>query len=169
MFFKTILQGTFSMASHQDYLTEAFEEAFHSLRTNVGGPFGAVVVLDGRIIGKGGNQVSSRNDPTAHAEIVAIREACRNIGNFDLSGAVIYATCEPCPMCLSAIYWANIRQVIYSSTRYDAEAIGFKDNHIYEEMALPPEKRTLVFQQMAHPKAGALFREWSSKPDKIPY
>jgi len=158
-----------SMAIRLEYLNEAFEEAFQSLRTNTGGPFGAVVVKDGRIIGKGGNQVSSQNDPTAHAEIVAIREACRNIGTFDLSGAELYTTCEPCPMCLSAIYWASIREVFYSSTRYDAEAVGFKDNHIYEEMALLPEKRIIDYQQIVHPKAAELFREWLEKPDKIPY
>jgi len=157
------------MAIHQGYLNAAFKEAFQSLRTNTGGPFGAIVVKDGRIIGKGGNRVSSDNDPTAHAEIVAIREACRNIGTFDLTGAVIYATCEPCPMCLSAIYWANIRKVFYSSTRYDAEAVGFKDNHIYEEMTLPPENRTLDFKQIFHPKANLLFKEWNEKTDKIPY
>jgi guanine deaminase len=155
--------------SHEKYLNEAFNLAFHSLRNNIGGPFGAVVVKDGEIIGKGGNEVASQNDPTAHAEIVAIREACRSIGTFDLTGAVIYATCEPCPMCLSAIYWANIREVFFCSTRYQAEAIGFKDNHIYEEMNLLPEERELSFIQVPHPDAAGLFREWTEKHDKICY
>jgi len=148
---------------------EAFDLAFRSVRNNLGGPFGAVVVLDGKIIGKGGNQVISQNDPTAHAEIVAIRDACKNIRNFDLSGAVIYATCEPCPMCLSAIYWSNIKEVYYSSTRYQAASIGFKDNHIYEEMNLSPEKRTVSFHHVGHPDADKIFREWMEKQDKMPY
>ncbi|MGA2824121.1 MAG: nucleoside deaminase [Bacteroidales bacterium] len=155
--------------SHDNYFKIAFEEAFKSLRTNIGGPFGAVVVKDGKIIGKGGNQVISQNDPTAHAEIVAIREACRNISNFDLSGAAIYATCEPCPMCLSAIYWANIKEVYYCSTRFQAETIGFRDNHIYEEINLLPEERTISFHQVTHPEAARLFREWTEKKDKMPY
>ena len=157
------------MEAVEKYLNVAFDEAYLSVRNNVGGPFGAVVVLNGKIIGKGGNQVSSRNDPTAHAEIVAIRDACRNIGNFDLTGAVLYATCEPCPMCLSAIYWASIQAVYFCSTRLDAASIGFKDNHIYEELNLLPEQRKINFQHVRHPKAISLFREWTEKNDKIPY
>lgn len=157
------------MQLYEKYLNEAFDLAYQSVRNNIGGPFGAVVVMDGKIIGKGGNRVISQNDPTAHAEIVAIRKACRNISNFDLSGAVLYATCEPCPMCLSAIYWANIREVYFCSTRFQAEAIGFRDNHIYEEMALLPEDRTLSFHQVTHPEAAELFREWTEKQDKMPY
>jgi len=157
------------MEFHETPMNTAFDEAFHSVRNNVGGPFGAVVLMDGKIIGKGGNRVSSQNDPTAHAEIVAIRDACRNIQNFDLAGAILYTTCEPCPMCLSAIYWANIRAVYYVSTRYQAEAIGFKDNHIYEELNLNPSERRIAFVQLDHPKAIELFREWTEKNDKIPY
>jgi guanine deaminase len=157
------------MKSPENYLNSAFKEAFHSVRNNVGGPFGAVVVMDGIIVGKGGNQVSSHNDPTAHAEIVAIRDACRNIESFDLTGAVLYATCEPCPMCLSAIYWANIEAVYYCSTRHDAASVGFKDNHIYEELNQPPENRTIDFLQVPHPLAVELFREWTEKTDKIDY
>ncbi len=157
------------MQDIETYLDAAFLEAFYSVRNNVGGPFGAVVVKDGKIIGKGGNRVSSQNDPTAHAEIVAIRAACQHIGNFDLSGAVLYSTCEPCPMCLSAIYWANIKSVYYCSTRHDAESIGFKDNHIYEELNQPVEQRKMNFRQVIHPMAVDLFREWTEKNDKIPY
>ncbi len=157
------------MQDIERYMNEAFAEAFHSVKNNVGGPFGAVVVMDGKIIGKGGNQVSSQNDPTAHAEIVAIRQACKQISNFDLAGAVLYATCEPCPMCLSAIYWANIHTVYYCSTRHDAASIGFKDNHIYEELALLPGQRKTSFKQVSHPMAAGLFREWTEKNDKIPY
>jgi len=155
--------------SNEKYMSVAFEEAFSSVRNNIGGPFGAVIVMDGKIIGKGGNRVFSQNDPTAHAEITAIRNACRNISNFDLSGSTIYATCEPCPMCLSAIYWANIQTVYFTSTRLDAESIGFRDNHIYEEINTPTYERKIAFHQMKHPEAELLLKEWSMKPDKIPY
>jgi len=158
-----------NMEAIESYMNEAFKEAFHSVRHNLGGPFGAVIVLDSKIIGKGGNRVSSQNDPTAHAEIVAIRDACTNINHFDLTGAVLYATCEPCPMCLSAIYWANIRSVYYVLSRFEAEAIGFKDNHIYEELSLPPSERRIAFRQVDHPKATGLFREWTEKTDKVSY
>ncbi|MCX6277222.1 MAG: nucleoside deaminase [Bacteroidetes bacterium] len=157
------------MGTTEEYLNKAFEEAFHSVRNNVGGPFGAVVVKDGRIIGKGGNRVSSTNDPTAHAEIVAIREACNAINSFDLSGSELYTTCEPCPMCLSAIYWANIKQVFFSSTRHQAAEIGFKDNHIYEELSIQPEERKIPFIPVSHNLATQLFREWTEKTDKIAY
>ena len=157
------------MKSHQYFLNEAFGEAFHSIRNNFGGPFGAVVVMDDSIIGRGGNRVSSLNDPTAHAEIVAIRNACSKIGSFDLSGAALYATCEPCPMCLSAIYWANIKQVYFSSTRHQAEAIGFRDNHIYRELNLLNEEKAIAFRQIDHPLSSELFREWSGKQDKTLY
>ena len=157
------------MKPDENYMKSAFDEAFHSLRNNVGGPFGSVVVLDGKIIGKGGNQVSSHNDPTAHAEIVAIRDACKNIQDFDLTGAVLYATCEPCPMCLSAIYWANIGKVFFSSTRQQAAAIGFKDNHIYEELSLLPVDRKIPFISVETAQAEELFTEWVEKGDKIPY
>ena len=157
------------MKSPENFMNAAFDEAFHSVRNNIGGPFGAVVVLNGLVIGKGGNRVSSQNDPTAHAEIVAIRDACRKIESFDLTGAVLYATCEPCPMCLSAIYWANIQSVYYCSTRHDAASIGFKDNHINEELNLLPELRKTQFLQVMNPLSVDLFKEWTEKADKIPY
>jgi len=157
------------MKLHEEFLNEAFSQAFHSVRNNIGGPFGAVIVKDNKIIGKGGNRVIEQHDPTAHAEIVAIRNACKNLENFDLSGAVLYATCEPCPMCLSAIYWANIETVYYCSTRYDARDIGFRDNHIYEEMGKTPDARELIFKQILHPRAIELFTEWKTKQDKTPY
>lgn len=157
------------MKSHEEFMDEAFSEAFRSVNNNIGGSFGAVVVKEGKVIGKGGNQVVSRNDPTAHAEIVAIREACENLKAFDLSGTTLYATCEPCPMCLSAIYWANIDKVYYSSTRHDAAGIGFRDNHIYGELEQSPENRSLPFHQIDHPHAVELFKAWTKKNDKIPY
>ncbi|MDP4281005.1 MAG: nucleoside deaminase [Bacteroidota bacterium] len=153
----------------QFFLNEALREAQNGMRNNLGGPFGAVVVKDGKIIGRGCNRVTSDNDPTAHAEIVAIREACRNAGTFDLGGAEIYSTCEPCPMCLSAIYWSNIRSVIYSATRHDAENIGFRDNMIYEEINEEPAQRMIPFQQINDPEMHQLFEEWKKKIDKIPY
>ena len=157
------------MQQHEKYLNEAFDLAYQSLRNNIGGPFGAIVVMDGKIIGKGGNEVILLNDPTAHAEIVAIREACKTIGFFDLSGAILYATCEPCPMCLSAIYWANIKEIFYCLTRYQAEAIGFRDNHIYEEINLLPEERAVSFHHVPHSEADGLFMEWAEKKDKMVY
>ncbi len=157
------------MEKTEEYLNAAFAEAFNSVRNNIGGPFGAVVVKEGKIVGRGGNRVSSQNDPTAHAEIMAIRDACRELGTFDLGGAVIYATCEPCPMCFSAIYWANLGAVVYCSTRYDAESIGFRDNHIYEELDRPAGQRITRFEKVEHPLAAPLFAEWRMKNDKIPY
>jgi tRNA(Arg) A34 adenosine deaminase TadA len=113
--------------------------------------------------------VTSEKDPTAHAEIVAIRNACKSLDTFDLSGAMIYSTCEPCPMCLSAIYWAGIQTVYYSATRHDAEEIGFKDNLIYKEINREPSERNIRFQQIANPVMSSLFEEWKQKIDKIPY
>ncbi len=157
------------MENHKKYLDEAFNEAFAGLKDNLGGPFGAVVVLNGKIIGKGCNLVLGENDPTAHAEIVAIRKACQNIKNFDLSGAILYSTCEPCPMCLSAIYWANIQALYFCSTRHQAEEIGFKDNHIYNELNMEIATRSIPTKQLDHPMANVLFGEWVTKSDKIPY
>ena len=157
------------MERNEAYLNEAFNEAYRAVRNNLGGPFGAVIVKDDQVIGKGGNRVSSQNDPTAHAEIMAIRDACKNTSSFDLAGATLYSTCEPCPMCLSAIYWANIHTVYFVATRYQAADIGFKDNHIYEELNLPLSERRITFSQVDHPRAAELFREWSEKNDKIPY
>lgn len=153
----------------EEYFNEAFKLARQSLRKNIGGPFGAVVVMKDTIIGKGGNEVITQNDPTAHAEIVAIREACRNLHNFDLSGAVIYATCEPCPMCLGAIYWSGIKEVIYGSTRYQAEAAGFRDNELYKEVSLPPGERSISCSLFPHPEAEAVYKEWELKQDKMVY
>jgi tRNA(Arg) A34 adenosine deaminase TadA len=153
----------------EEYLNEAFKLARQSMRNNIGGPFGAIVVKDDIIIGEGGNQVITHTDPTAHAEIVAIREACKNIANFDLSGAVIYATCEPCPMCLGAIYWSGIKEVVYGSTRYQAEAAGFRDSEIYKEVGLPPEERSITCNLIPHPEAEEIYKEWELKQDKLVY
>jgi guanine deaminase len=151
------------------YLNLAFHEAFHGIRNNHGGPFGAVIVKDDTIIGKGCNMVVSNNDPTAHAEIVAIRQACINIKSYDLSGSVLFSTCEPCPMCFSAVYWANINEVIFSLSRHDAELMGFKDNHIYNEIYKDLSERNIRFTKVDHTSIKSLMEEWNLKPDKFHY
>jgi len=134
-----------------------------------GGPFGAVVVKDGQIIGEGMNQVVPHADPTAHAEIVAIRAACAALGTHDLAGAVIISSCEPCPMCLGAIWWSRIGLVVYGNDRVDAAAIGFDDAAIYAEVAAPTEARSLPLRRVLAEEALAAFKLWQAKPDKIPY
>ena len=134
-----------------------------------GGPFGAVIVKDGQIIARGANRVTASNDPTAHAEVNAIREAARVLGTFDLSGCEIYTSCEPCPMCLGAIYWAHLDKVYYGNTKADAKAIGFDDSFIYDELALPMEERQLKIMPLMRDEAIKAFEKWDSKSDKIEY
>jgi len=134
-----------------------------------GGPFAAVVVRDGHVIATGVNRVTATNDPTAHAEIVAIRKACDALGTFQLGGCDIYASCEPCPMCLSAIYWARASAVYYAATKEDAAAAGFADAFIYEELALPSQARKLKMVHMATDDAAQSFRLWASKGDRVDY
>lgn len=134
-----------------------------------GGPFGAVIVKDGRVVAASANSVTLDNDPTAHAEINTIRAACRRLGTFDLSGCVIYSSCEPCPMCLGALYWAHVDAIWYGGTRADADAIGFGDDFIYREIALPAERRSLPMQPLLRDEALAPFRDWREKADKTPY
>lgn len=136
---------------------------------NGGGPFGAIIMKDGSIVSAGRNRVTATNDPTAHAEIVAIREAAKQLGTFDLSGCEIYTTCEPCPMCLAAIYWARLDKVYYGNTKLDAKKIGFDDSFIYNEMALEPENRKLKMEQVLRNEAIVAFKDWEEKEDKIPY
>lgn len=155
--------------THEDYMLCAFNEAFTGMRSNKGGPFGAVIVSDGIVVGKGHNMVTSTNDPTAHAEIVAIRNACQATAAFHLKGAVIYTSCEPCPMCLAAIYWANIKTVYYCADRIDAANIGFDDKFIYEELIISPNKRRMKVEQILLPISTILFNEWANKQDKTPY
>jgi guanine deaminase len=133
------------------------------------GPFGAVVVHNGRIVGEGVNRVVPTGDPTAHAEIVAIREACRTLKTHVLDGAVIYTSCEPCPMCLGAIWWARISEIVYANDRRDAAAIGFDDDAIYEEVAAPLDRRKLPIRRMSADEALEAFRRWAAKPDRVPY
>lgn len=134
-----------------------------------GGPFGAVIVRDGQVVGRGWNRVTSKNDPTAHAEVEAIREACRTLNRFDLSGCEIYCSCEPCPMCLGAIYWARLDTCCFAAGRADAAAAGFDDALIYTELGRPPTERTLHFEQALRESALPLFAAWKAKLDRIEY
>jgi guanine deaminase len=140
-----------------------------NLETMAGGPFGSVVVKDGRIVGEGRNDVLATNDPTAHAEIVAIRAAARRLGTFDLAGCEIYTSCEPCPMCLGAILWARIARLFYANDRADAKAIGFDDDAFYREVALPPDRRSLKMERVLADEARAVFKAWEADPNKIRY
>lgn len=154
---------------HIRFLRQAIDLAREGMRSGQGGPFGALVVRDGEVIGRGQNRVTSSNDPTAHAEVVAIREACRHLGHFQLEGCILYSSCEPCPMCLGAIYWARPDRVFYAGSRQDAAAAGFDDDLIYRELPLPPAERRIPMASLLREDALALFREWRDMPNKIPY
>ena len=136
---------------------------------NGGGPFGAVIVKDGEIVAGSSNSVTIDNDPTAHAEVNTIRKACQKLGTFDLSDCVIYTSCEPCPMCLGAIYWAHLKCIYYGNTKKDARDIDFADDFIYEELDKPIDKRSVPFINMLHEEALSSFKLWSEKTDKIEY
>lgn len=148
---------------------EAIALSEESVRSGKGGPFGAVIVKEGKIIAKAHNQVTLTNDPTAHAEIVAIREACRVLQTFNLKGCELYTSCEPCPMCLGAIYWARLDKVYYANTKADAAQIGFDDRFIYDELQLPLTQRHLPMIQLMPEKASIAFQEWVEKSDKVEY
>lgn len=147
----------------------AIELAEQNVKQAAGGPFGAVVVKDGEIVAQSANQVVTQNDPTAHAEVSAIRLACRQLGTYDLEGCTIYTSCEPCPMCLGAIYWARIETIYYGNTKTDAAAIGFDDHFIYQELELPLEKRQLKIIQLLPDEALTAFRLWQSSVTKTDY
>jgi tRNA(Arg) A34 adenosine deaminase TadA len=151
------------------FMREAIRLSIQMMRRGKGGPFGAVVVRKGKVVGRGSNQVTSANDPTAHAEIVAIRAACQRLKTFQLDDCELYTSCEPCPMCLSAIYWARLGNVYYGNTRKDAARIDFDDDFIYREVALPIGKRSLKMKQLLHDEALAAFAEWQRKTDKVLY
>lgn len=153
----------------KEFMIRAIELSRKNMQAGVGGPFGAVIVKDGQVVGEGWNKVTSSNDPTAHAEIVAIRNACENTNNFNLDGAEIYTSCEPCPMCLSAIYWARISKIYYGNTRKDAAAIDFDDDFLYQEIPKDIKDRKVPMIQCAHVEALDVFKEWQQKEDKIPY
>ena len=148
------------------FMLRAAELAAYAVDHGLGGPFGAVVVKDGVIVGEGYNQVTSANDPTAHAEVMAIRNACQQLESFQLTGCEIYSSCEPCPMCLGAIYWARIKGVFYAATRADAAAAGFADERLYRELPLPPDARSIPFTRIPLPSAEQVFAEYNARPGK---
>ncbi len=151
------------------HLLRAVALAREHMEAGEGGPFGAVIVRHGQVLAEGWNQVTSSNDPTAHAEVVAIRRACRAVDTFALEGAVLYASCEPCPMCLAAAYWARLSRVVYASTRDEAAAAGFDDAFIYDEMPKDPTDRAIRMEHLPTPEASAAFAAWLIKTDKITY
>jgi guanine deaminase len=151
------------------FMRRAIDLSIENVRAGRGGPFAALVVKDGKIIAEGTNRVTSKNDPTAHAEIVAIREACKALGKFQLDGCEIYTTCEPCPMCMGAIYWARPAKVFYANTAADAAAIGFDDSFIGEQLGLPIGKRRIPMTQLMRDEALEAFRAWEKKSDRIQY
>lgn len=150
-------------------MKRAIELSQKNIEAGAGGPFGAVIVKNGKVIGEGSNKVTSTNDPTAHAEVVAIREACKNLSTFDLTGAAIYTSCEPCPMCLSAIYWAHIEKVFYANTKEDAASIQFDDKFIYQEIQKAIVARKIPMQQISRDEAFKVFKNWEEKENKIRY
>jgi guanine deaminase len=158
------------MTSHeQQFLERAIELSREGMQSGKGGPFGCVIVKDGRIIGEGYNQVAAANDPTAHAEVVAIRNACKTLNSFQLTDCDVYASCEPCPMCLGAIYWARPKRVIYANTKKDAAAINFDDQFIYDEIDKRDSERTIEFVHHPNSKASNVFEEWKQMGNKIEY
>jgi guanine deaminase len=152
-----------------DFMGHAIDLSVRQMRAGAGGPFGAVIVKDGKVIAEGWNQVTSTNDPTAHAEVTAIRRACQELGTFDLKGCEIYTSCEPCPMCLAAIYWARLDRIYYGNTRQDAAAIGFDDEFLYQELPKPINERSIPTAQLDAARAKAAFDEWERKGDKVRY
>jgi guanine deaminase len=165
--------------SKSNYYTQIMQEnpmqkaialSLENIKKGLGGPFGAVIVdKNGKMIGEGANCVTSTNDPTAHAEMVAIRNACTNMANFSLEGATIYTSCEPCPMCLAAIYWARIDKIVYANSREDAAAIGFDDQLIYDEIPKPLNERLIPIERANATDAVVVFEAWTAKMDKIAY
>ena len=154
--------------NHERFMREAIELSIKNVNRN-GGPFGAVIVKDGEIIAKGVNRVTSNNDPTAHAEVNAIREAASKLKTFDLKGCVIYSSCEPCPMCLGAIYWAHLDKLYFANTKLDAKDIDFDDSFIYKELELTIENRKIPTVQILRDEAIVAFNMWKYKKDKIEY
>ncbi|MDE3236548.1 MAG: nucleoside deaminase [Bacteroidota bacterium] len=151
------------------FMREAIKIGLQGMDNNEGGPFGCVIVKDGEIIGRGWNKVIITNDPTAHAEITAIRDACKNLSHFQLTGCDVYTTCEPCPMCMGALYWARPSKVYYANTREDAAAIGFDDSFIYNELAMPLERRKIILECVGRNEALQMFEQWRQKGNKTLY
>lgn len=153
----------------QEYMREAIRLSIENVESGAGGPFGCVIVKDGRIIARGANQVTTTNDPTAHAEVVAIRKACQELGTFQLDDCEIYCSCEPCPMCLGAIYWARPKAIYYANTKADAAVIDFDDKFIYEELERPVAERKLFTRQMMREEALEAFEKWRTSTKKVAY
>ena len=157
------------MNRQQEFMQEAINMGLKGMRSNQGGPFGCVIVKDDKIVGRGHNQVVGTNDPTAHAEITAIRDACKNLNDFQLDGCEVYTTCEPCPMCLGALYWARPKVIYYGNTRLDAADIGFDDSMIYDEITKPLQERLIPIQAVGRDQAMEMFKVWVIKNDKTEY
>lgn len=151
------------------FMREAIALSRRGMESGEGGPFGAIVVKDGKIVGRGNNRVTSTNDPTAHAEVVAIRDACKNLVDFKLEDCIIYSSCEPCPMCLSAIYWSRAKKIFFGCSREDAADIDFDDDFLYKEIPLPLAERKIEIRQMLQEDAVKVFQEWEEKKDRIDY
>ena len=153
----------------RDFMQRAIALALENVRSGSGGPFAALIVKENRVIAEGTNRVTSTNDPTAHAEIVAIREACRALADFQLTGCDLYTTCEPCPMCLGAIYWARPGRIFYAANAADAAAAGFDDAFIYDELKIPPAARRIAMTQLLRDDSLRIFSAWSQQENKKPY
>jgi len=153
----------------EEFMREAIRLSREMMNSGKGGPFGAVVVKDGVIIARGNNQVTLNNDPTAHAEVVAIRNACSHLGDFSLEGCEVYSSCEPCPMCLAAIYWARAERLYFAGSRFDAAEVGFDDEFLYKELPKEIEERQLPTEQLLRDEAIVAFREWSELEEKVEY
>ncbi len=156
------------MANDRAFMKEALDLAVENVRSG-GGPFGAVIASDGEIIARGANRVTDRHDPTAHAEVMAIRSACTSVGHFELTGCTLYTSCEPCPMCLGAIYWARLDRVVYAATRRDAARAGFDDNHIYQEIEKPPSERSMPMERVAEDASHRPFDAWDKFEERTEY
>ncbi|MBL0018731.1 MAG: nucleoside deaminase [Bacteroidia bacterium] len=154
---------------HEKWMQAAVDLSIAGVTSGEGGPFGAIVVKDGQIVGRGNNRVTTTNDPTAHAEVVAIRDACKNLGTFQLIGCTVYTSCEPCPMCLGAIYWARPDRVFFACTKADAAASGFDDQFIYDEIEKEFGERKIQFEQVGQSLAIKAFEIWDAKSDRIDY
>ena len=151
------------------FMRKAIELSRNGMKNNDGGPFGAIVVKNGKIVGQGNNKVTSTNDPTAHAEVVAIRDACKNLGTFQLDDCIVYTSCEPCPMCLGAIYWARPKKIYFACSREDAANINFDDDFIYKEIPKPIDQRQIETLQLLQAEGVKVFNEWAEKEDKTKY
>ncbi len=154
---------------HEQAMRRAIELSEKNMLSNQSGPFGAVIVKNGKIVAEGWNKVTSSNDPTAHAEVVAIRNACEKLNDFELKDCEIYTSCEPCPMCLSAIYWARLSKIYYANSRQDAADIKFDDEFLYREINVPFKDRKIPVKQLLRDEALLVFKKWQEKEDKIPY